>query len=241
MKSLLRRISILGSLARRLYRALVRPPPFTASAAYWRARYASGGDSGAGSYGQFAAFKAEVLNAFVRDHDVTRVIEFGCGDGNQLSLAAYASYLGVDISEEALERCRRRFSRDPTKRFVLAEDYRGQRAELALSLDVIYHLVEDEVFDLYMSRLFDAAERYVIVYSSDTDQNPTDQDAHVKHRRFSDWIATRRPEWTRIAHIPSRYPYSGDPLRGTFAEFHIFGLPVGEPGRSDRTGPRSAA
>jgi hypothetical protein len=42
-----------------------------------------------GSYGKFAAFKAEVLNAFVQEMRVDTVIEFGCGDGNQLTLARY--------------------------------------------------------------------------------------------------------------------------------------------------------
>ena len=38
------------------------------------------------------------------------------------------------------------------------------RAELALSLDVIYHLVEDTVYESYMGQLFDSATKYVIVY-----------------------------------------------------------------------------
>ena len=164
-----------------------------------------------------------MLNAFARDHEVVSVIEFGCGDGNQLSLASYQSYLGVDISEDAVRRCRARFAQDRTKAFVLADAYQNERADLALSLDVVYHLVEDDIFDAYMTRLFDAANRYVIIYSSDTDENPDDEAGHVKHRRFSQWIADRRPEWTRIAHIPNRYPYAGDPLTGTFSEFHVYG------------------
>lgn len=226
MRRLLRRIPMVGSLVRRLYRSLFRPPPFTGSADYWKTRYAAGGDSGAGSYARFAAFKAEVLNKFVGDHGVTRVIEFGCGDGHQLSLAHYPFYLGIDISAEAIRLCRTRFAGDASKTFVLADEYDGARAELALSLDVVYHLVEDEIFDAYMARLFEAAERYVIIYSSDTDQIPGDQDAHVKHRRFSDWIARNRPEWLRIGHIPNRYPYAGDPLRGSFADFHIYSRPA---------------
>lgn len=222
MRRVIRRIPVLGSAARRVYRRLFRPAPFTSSAEYWRVRYASGDDSGAGSYAKFGAFKAQVLNAFVRDHDIIRVIEFGCGDGNQLSLASYRSYCGVDISEDAIRLCRTRFEGDSTKTFVRTEDYRGERAELALSLDVIYHLIEDDVFGAYMIRLFDAAERYVIIYSSDTEERGDDRDAHVRHRRFSRWITDHRPEWTRVDHIPNRYPYTGDPLTGTFSEFHIY-------------------
>jgi SAM-dependent methyltransferase len=201
---------------------LIRREPFPGSAEYWRRRYATGGDSGAGSYSKFGSYKARVLNAFVLRHGITKVIEFGCGDGNQLSLATYDTYVGVDISEEAIRLCRERFSSDSTKTFQLADNYTGERAELSLSLDVVYHLVEDDVFENYMTRLFDAAERYVIIYSSDTELVPGERDPHVRHRRFSEWVTIRRPDWIRIEVLPNPLPYRGNPLTGTFAEFHVF-------------------
>jgi SAM-dependent methyltransferase len=219
---MIRHVPVLGPLARRLYRATVTPAPFRGSADYWRARYGSGGDSGAGSYAKFGAFKAEVMNAFVADHDIASVIELGCGDGNQLALAKYPSYLGIDVSEEALKICRQRFTGDASKTFLAADEYKGQRADLALSLDVVYHLVEDEVFDAYMRRLFDAAARFVVIYSSDTDEAEADSDPHVRHRRFSAWIERHRPEWRRLRTIPNRYPYAGNPLTGSFSDFHIY-------------------
>src|SRR5690349_10767553 len=56
---------------------------------YWESRYARGGNSGPGSYGRLAAWKAEFLNDFVRDNEVKSVVELGCGDGNQLRLMRY--------------------------------------------------------------------------------------------------------------------------------------------------------
>ena len=53
-----------------------------------------GGDSGTGSHAQLAAFKAEVLNAFVAQLGIRSAIEFGCGDGSQLALASRISYVG---------------------------------------------------------------------------------------------------------------------------------------------------
>ena len=70
------------------------PTPTFDSAQYWRDRYRSGGNSGAGSYGRLADFKAEIVNAFVREHDVASVIEFGSGDGAQLALADYPTLSG---------------------------------------------------------------------------------------------------------------------------------------------------
>lgn len=198
------------------------PAPFPGSQSYWEERYRRGGDSGAGSYGRLSKFKAEVLNGFVVERRVQSVIEFGCGDGNQLGLAAYPRYLGFDVSPQAVALCRQRFLDDPTKSFRLVDEYAGDRADLTLSLDVIYHLVEDAVFERYMGMLFDAALRYVIVYSSDTDDNRGYEGTHVRHRKFSDWVARQRPAWTLLRHIPNRYPYRGDYTKGSFADFYIY-------------------
>lgn len=189
---------------------------------YWRQRYALGGHSGVGSQGAFALFKAEVLNQFVARHHIESVIEFGCGDGQQLALADYHDYTGVDVSETAVAMCRERFNHDTTKRFVLAGEYSSQRAELALSLDVIYHLTEDETFGHYMRTLFGAATRHVIVYSSDTDQQQPGQPPHIRHRRFTGWVAHNFPGWSLVGHLPNRYPYRGDYRTGSWSEFFFF-------------------
>ncbi|WP_048031256.1 MULTISPECIES: hypothetical protein [Brevibacillus] len=48
----------------------------------WEDNYASGGNSGLGSYGVLALFKAEVINEYIKEQQVKSVIEFGCGDGS---------------------------------------------------------------------------------------------------------------------------------------------------------------
>src|SRR6185295_15810324 len=113
-------------LLKKLVGAQVKPRAFAGSAAYWEERYRKGGNSGAGSYAHFAEFKAEVLNAFVAEKSVASVIEFGCGDGNQLSLAKYPRYLGVDVSAAAVAKCRAMFTGDKTKTFATTADYAGQ-------------------------------------------------------------------------------------------------------------------
>lgn len=201
LKSLIRPLPGAQKLSRVRQRA-----SFVGSAAYWEQRYAHGGTSGDGSYGSLAADKARVLNTFVRDYGISSVIEFGCGDGNQLSLSDYPRYIGLDVSSSALAESKCRFADDPTKSFFR---YDGTcfvdrdnvfSADLALSLDVIYHLVEDEVFETYMSHLFDAARRFVIVYSSDT--LTTGTAPHVRHRHYSLWVATNRPDWVLKQVVP---------------------------------------
>ncbi|WP_111982282.1 methyltransferase domain-containing protein [Dyella jiangningensis] len=223
MKELIKRIPVIGPVARSVYQRLIHPAkPFHGSEDYWIARYRNGGNSGAGSYNRLAEFKAEVLNEFVASHDIRDVIEFGCGDGNQLALARYPSYLGFDVSPHAIERCTRRFAGDAGKSFMLVHDYMGQTAQLALSLDVIYHLTEDEVYETYMRTLFGAARDYVVIYSSDIDQ-PNTPSAHVRHRQFSAWVRANAPGWRLLRHIPNRHPYAGDNDTGSLADFYIYG------------------
>lgn len=194
------------------------------SATYWADRYAAGGNSGPGSYGELATFKAAVLNRFVRDQAVTSVIEFGCGDGNQLALAHYPSYTGVDVSVLAVQACRDRFKDDGSKQFLLASDDDGRQADLALSLDVVFHLIEDRVFDGYMRRLFAAGRRYVIIYSSDQDEPVEPGAPHVRHRRFSGWVDREMAtQWKLLERIPNAFPYNGDYKTTSFCDFFIYG------------------
>ena len=201
---------------------------FQGSQDYWEGRYAKGGTSGAGSYGELAEFKAEIINKFLRSNHVNSAIEFGCGDGNQISLIDFPNYIGVDVSQTVLNLCRARFSEDPTKTFLLSNDYGGQTVECALSLDVLYHLVEDGIFAEYMRTLFSSASRYVILYTSNVMPNELrilnlQMREHVRHRYVTGYIAEHYPAWELIEHIPNRYPYNWETGgKGSFAEFFIY-------------------
>lgn len=178
---------------------------FRGSRGYWEDRYRMKGNAGAGSFGASARYKADVLNAFVHGHAVNSVIEFGCGDGSQLALAEYPTYLGFDISSAALARCRQRFCDDAKKRFALLEDYDGARVDLSLSLDVLYHLIEDETYFDYLDRLFAAAQLYAIVYSTSTTV-PVKTLPHVRHRDVEGDIAQRFPMFRRMHDCESKLP-----------------------------------
>lgn len=219
----------MADAARNLGGSIERPAPFRDSASYWEMRYVSGGNSGVGSYNKFAHFKAEILNQFVLEQQIASVIEFGCGDGNQLTLASYPKYTGYDVSATAVAMCRVRFAADPAKAFRTIGEYAGETADLTMSLDVVFHLVEDSVFENYMGLLFAASRRYVIVYSSDSDNNQGHEGTHVRHRKFTRWVGDNLPHWKLIQHIPSRYPYHGDYTQGSFADFFIY-----EIGRCER-------
>jgi hypothetical protein len=214
---------MLKRLAKKAKR-LLTGNPFPGSEQYWIERYEAGRGSGAGSYNELAEFKAETINAFVAKHAVGSVIEFGCGDGNQLKLSDYPAYTGFDVSPRAVELCREIFRDDDSKRFLLMDEYDGQRAHLTLSLDVIYHLVEDRVFESYMRTLFGAAERFVVIYSSNTGIQEQGQASHVLHRVFTEWIHANLPDWALEEHVPNRYPptASATATQGSLADFYIY-------------------
>ena len=75
VKSLLRQVAGGGALID--FARNIRTRKIDSSADYWEARYRDGGNSGAGSYGRLALFKARFLNDFVRSENVQSVIEFG--------------------------------------------------------------------------------------------------------------------------------------------------------------------
>jgi SAM-dependent methyltransferase len=179
---------------------------FRGSALYWEQNYARGGTSGLGSYNAAGEAKARFLNDFVRTREVTSVIEFGCGDGHQLTLAEYPRYIGLDVARSAIGICQRRFADDPTKSFFLYDgacftDRIGLfTADLAISLDVIYHLIEDAVFDAYMTHLFAAGEKFVIIYATNRDIPGTAP--HVRHRHFTQWAEKHAQDWRLLEAMP---------------------------------------
>jgi len=177
------------------------------SATYWEKRYKTGKDSGIGSRDAVAQFKANTINDFVKAHEIRTVVDLGCGDGNQLRNFQILSYIGFDISPSAIKLCKEKFKDDSSKKFfiydhkVFIEEHKKLKAELALSLDVLYHLVEDEVYQDYLKRLFTLAEKFVIIYSTLKEG----KGYHICHRLFIKDVYKLFPEWTLIRILKNRF------------------------------------
>lgn len=175
-----------------------RRAPAVRSAAYWEDRYRQGLTSGAGSYGEHADFKASFLNEFMASHSVSSLIDWGCGDGNQLSLLDAPRYLGMDVSAKAIEICMEKYRSDPGKSFfhydsaLLVNPAGFLTADMALSMEVIFHLTEDDVFHRYMKAVFSSAARFVVIYNTN-EEEPAN--GHMRGRRFTDWIQQNAAEW----------------------------------------------
>jgi SAM-dependent methyltransferase len=167
-----------------------------------------------------------VLNDFVEAYRITSLVEFGCGDGQQLALARYPRYLGLDVSPTTLQRVANRFANDPTKSFLrydpacYADPAGFITADVSLSLDVIYHLVEDDVYRGHLRHVFAAGRRFVVLYTSDADRLPGPERTapHVRHRPVVSDVARDYPAWRLRERIPNPYDTS-------LADFLIYERP----------------
>lgn len=179
---------------------------------YWQKRYTSGGNSGAGSYNELSYFKAEIVNRFIQEKNVQSVIEFGCGDGNQLKLMKYTQYLGLDVAPASVVLCSTEFKDDATKSFM---QYNPKSffnrtyimADAVVCLDVLYHIIPEEDFLKTLHDIFSCARKYVILYTSiDAFKiEPYVKGAHVRHRDTLLYLKGIK-DFEVIETIPQRYP-----------------------------------
>jgi trans-aconitate methyltransferase len=186
-------------------------------AGYWDRRYREGRTSGAGSEGDEGAYKAAYLSKFIADRDVKTVIDWGCGDGQVLELIefpAQTQYIGIDVSETIVRRMRNK-GWEPRCLFHTAEAYpilTRTTMELALSMDVLFHLPDDDDYFGYLDNLFGSAERFVVIYATNYAGGRTAR--HVFRREFTPDIAERFSEW-ELKTVET-------PLREGLASFFVY-------------------
>lgn len=201
---------------------------FQGSAKYWDDRYRNEGNSGAGSYDHLAEHKADVINGFVQQNNLQTVIEFGCGDGNQLKIAKYPFYIGLDVSSTAVKMCYSQFKADQTKSFYVYDtmafhdNARVFNADLTMSLDVLYHLVEKEIFETYLLHLFAASNKYVIIYASDYNQSEEPVHQHENRRSFTGFVTQNIKGWKLKEVIKNKYSPEQYKEKGSLSDFFIY-------------------
>lgn len=195
------------------------------SGEFWEENYKNGGTSGTGSYGKIAEFKAEVVNNFIKEKNIETTIEFGCGDGNQLGLIHYRNYTGIDISHSIIQKNQKQYKSDASKNFFdryPKEKYMQKKYQLAISMDVIFHLLEDQIFEEYLNDLFESSEKYVIIYSSNHEEFT--QWPEYRHRNFTGYIQNHLGNtWKLYKYIPNKFPYQiGNEAVTSASDFYIF-------------------
>lgn len=180
---------------------------------YWDQRYRDGRSSGAGSEGAEAEYKAAFISEFIRYWDVHDIIDWGCGDGHVLSLMDLngAHYTGIDVSPTVITRLSVKYAADEMIRFKLPIMF-DREYDLALSLDVLFHLPSDIDYRAYLIDLFDSSDEFVIIYSTDYDMEYAGN--HVRRRNFTADIAEWFPSW--------ELKHTTEPLYEGAAQFFVY-------------------
>jgi len=199
---------------------------FSNSSEYWKNRYRKGGNSGSGSFGKLAEYKASFLNDFAMINNIKQVIEFGCGNGQQSKLYQFNRYIGLDVSESAITQSIKEFENSNEHAFFVynsmafSDRVEVFKSDLAISIDVIYHLIEDEIYNKYIEDLFNSSYQWVVIYSSNT-LEPTSL-PHVKHRLFQEDIKLKFPDWEFIRQEANPVYQNTEQLETAHACFFIY-------------------
>lgn len=136
--------------------------------------------SGPGSRGEFAAWKVQVLNDFFQQQAIQSVVDFGSGDGVVAQELKVPDYVGMDVLPQSVGQCKRMM---PGREFHLIKpsEVVNRTAEVALSLEVIFHLT-DEDYRVHMDNLLRCAQRFLIICAAEGPGVPT---GSMHYHKFS--------------------------------------------------------
>lgn len=143
---------------------------------FWDKRYASGGNSGDGSYGEQLKKKLE----WIAPLDFETVTEVGCGDfnfGKNLLELHPARYIGMDTSDLIIERNKVLY---PEHLFIKKHRIVPQ-ADLVLCIDVLFHVIEYKDLEELLEDLRRAWTKYLIVTAYERYEEKSN---HLRIRKF---------------------------------------------------------
>jgi predicted O-methyltransferase YrrM len=162
---------------------------------YWERRYGDGGTSGAGSRGQEAIQKVQDVQAVIDRFGAKRILDLGCGDGFIAEQLKVESYTGFDPAPSALKLCRDAMP-GRTFKHEMPETLYAPGYDLTMSLDVMFHLVDDEDYGHHLGMLLGFTKERALVYATNHEERGA---AHVRHRR---WTADIPLGWD-VTELPS--------------------------------------
>ena len=180
----------------------------------WNNRYQNGGNSGSGSYNELYIFKRDIINDIINKNSIKSIIDFGCGDGNQIKEINAKNYIGIDIAKASIDICKMKYNNDSTKKFYTYNeiDTMNLQSDLTMSLDVLYHILEEECYVTYLKNLF-SSSNYVLIYSNNYNGHIDD---HMHTRKFTNDVENMFPNWDLHEKINQIYP------KKSSADFYLY-------------------
>jgi len=169
---------------------------------YWEKRYKTGGNSGFGSHDAGSVkFKGDYISNLIKKYGVETLFDYGCGDGNQLpAIKGYTNYFGYDIAANVVDLCKSKFVGDETKFFSSnLSDILIRKYDMAISMDVTYHIIEEELFELYLDNLFNAGN-IVVLFTTNNDSKTSL--SHHHPRKVIDYIGNKFTDFKLIDMTP---------------------------------------
>jgi len=151
---------------------------------YWERRYKSGGNSGGGSYGNGLVNKVELITDLMEKYDIKSIADVGCGDCTIVpKLPHLESYVGYDISSTIIDRHNSK-NTNPSYKYKLISELESLGLDLSLSLEVIFHQVNDEEYIEYMDNLVKTDSFYILILTMNDSILDTHhvKAAHIKYR-----------------------------------------------------------
>tara|TARA_R110002073_G_scaffold260256_7_gene423188 strand:- start:173 stop:547 length:375 start_codon:yes stop_codon:yes gene_type:complete len=92
------------------------------------------------------------------------------------------SYIGTDISNVSIDICKLKYKNQQNRRFIYYDES-VDSTDINISIDVIYHILEEDEYVKYLNKLF--TSNYVLIYSSNHDSVKNN---HVFHRKFTNHV-----------------------------------------------------
>lgn len=138
---------------------------------YWNNRYVSGGTSGTQSEGESAKWKWNIILKY--NPDLSRIIDYGCGDLRFIEDKKFTNYTGIDSSEIILERNRRL---KPSYIFVNSNNPSVETmtpAPTVLCIDMLFHISEENEYLRILHRLNSLTSDLLFVHT--WEKNPLDK------------------------------------------------------------------